>query len=285
MKLSKKQHKNKITTALLAFITGVIFLTPHTSNAQSSSQLNSELLSLGIAIYLPVIGETIPDGSIISTSSEGFTLSTSPYDPKIIGVVSSNPAISLESNNDDTSGKYPVVSTGSALVRVSETNGQIHKGDLITASPDAGVGMKATLSGFVLGSAVEDFTPLQNGDTGLIPITINIHYYSAQPSLGTNISDILNLSAAAIYEEPLIVLKYIIAGIIMILSIIFGFLYFGRVASAGIEALGRNPLASKTIQMGILTNVVITIAIVAAGVIISVLIIRLDVQDLAIKLF
>ena len=51
----------------------------------------------------------------------------------------------------------------------------------------------------------------------------------------------------------------------VVASFVFGILHFGKMAKSGVEALGRNPLAAKTIQFGILLNVLIAIVIMALG--------------------
>ena len=260
-------------------IASIVYFFGSSAISQASPAVSQNEFGLGIAIYLPINETAVPDGSIITSDDQGFTMARSPYDPKMVGVVNLNPAISI--TTQEQSQKFPVISNGSAQVRVSGENGAIRKGDLITSSATPGVGTKAIQPGFVLGNAVDNFTPSQPSDVKTIMVTINVHYYSAKPSLTSNLYDIFNLSAAAAYEQPLVVMKYLVAGVIMILSIVFGFLYFGRVASSGIEALGRNPLASRSIQLGILFNVAITIGIVGAGVIVSVLIIRLNVTELA----
>jgi F0F1-type ATP synthase membrane subunit c/vacuolar-type H+-ATPase subunit K len=67
------------------------------------------------------------------------------------------------------------------------------------------------------------------------------------------------------FESPLAALRYVIAGILVVGSFIFGILHFGRIAKSGVEALGRNPLAAKTIQFGIIMNVMIAIVIMLVG--------------------
>jgi hypothetical protein len=73
------------------------------------------------------------------------------------------------------------------------------------------------------------------------------------------------LSALAAYDEPLKVFKYVISSIIIIASFAFGFIIFSRVINTGIEALGRNPLAGRMIQLSILFNVILVIIIIMSG--------------------
>lgn len=229
-------------------------------------------ISLGIANYFTIQG-SVKDGDIIAFTNKGYFQSKVAYDPSIIGVVTSNPAVSLSIQG---SGKnsYPVSSAGNVEVNVSNTNGNIKKGDLITTSSIPGVGIKADKTGYVIGTALSDFVGEKN-EVGQINVALNLHYaYSGSKTI-SSLKDILNLSLLATYESPSAVFKYVVAGIVIVLSALLGFLSFGRTANTGVEALGRNPLAGKMIQLGIIINVVVTVAIIGAGLLIAVFIIRL----------
>ena len=66
----------------------------------------------------------LKDGDIITSSENEYLLSKSPYDPLVIGVVSTKPAVSLNITGADES-TYPVVSAGNVRVNVSSINGNI----------------------------------------------------------------------------------------------------------------------------------------------------------------
>lgn len=221
-------------------------------------------ISLGIANYFEIIGGDISDGDIVSLGDEGYLLSDKTYDPRVIGIVAENPAvsISLEGRSENS---YPVVSSGNVRIKVSTVNGEIKEGDLLTTSEIGGVAMKAINSGYIVGTALEAFNEGEDV-VGKINVALNLHYSYTTAELKTSLFDILQLSALATYENPLTVFRYFIAGLVVISSIIIGFLSFGRIASLGLEALGRNPLASSRIQLGIIINTVITIVIIIAGV-------------------
>lgn len=232
-------------------------------------QVKAAEVSLGLANFLAITDAQVQDGDIVSSSGIGFALTKTAYDSAIVGVVSQNAAITFDSGGE---GRYPVVSQGTVLVRVTGQNGPIKKGDLIAASGLPGVGMKASRSGFTLGKALEDFA---QGDEGTVKVSLNIRYASFNRTVGANLTDIFNLSSLATYEEPLTVFKYFIAALIVFVSFGFGFLVFGRVAGKGVDALGRNPLARGVIQFGIIINVLITVAVVGAGFGIAMVILRM----------
>ncbi len=237
--------------------------------------VNAQDVAFGVANALAIEDKNVRDGDIISSSNQGFILSKNAYDPYLVGVISQNPAISVQLDGYDSAKKYPVISNGTVLVNVSLVNGDIKKGDPITSSDKAGVGMKSTKSGYILGTALEDVTSADKEAVHKVPVALNIHYVTAQVGVKTSLLDVLHLSRLATYEEPLTVFKYFIALILIIVSFIFGFASFGRVAAKGIEALGRNPLASKMIEVGIVINVLITIAIIVSGLGLALFILRI----------
>jgi hypothetical protein len=228
--------------------------------------------SFGIANYLPVAGDNVKDGAIVISNSGRYQVSTQEYDAKMVGVITENPAIVFKVEDEAQS---PVVPSGNSFVLVTAQNGNIKKGDLITTSSIPGVGMKAVRSGYVLGNALEDFTTNNPREIRKVSVGLNIRYNSFQNQTSSSLLNILNLSAIATTEEPTTVFKYFLAGVIMVIAFIIGFFSFGRIASTGIEALGRNPLASRMIHLGIMLNVLITVAIIAAGLVMAYFVIRL----------
>ena len=224
-------------------------------------------LTLGVATSVKIADENIKDGSIISNSNKGFVLTKKPYDLAMTGIVVINPAVSIEADTQTGKGKiYPLVSSGNARVLVSTINGPIAVGDLITSSTIPGVGMKATKSGFVLGSSLEKFTSNDFRQLKPIRIIIGMRHSSPRATLQRNLFDIANLSAIAWTEEPLTVFRYLMAAIVLIVSFILGFYVFGRIAGRGVEALGRNPLAARVIQFGIGLNFFLRQGIALQGV-------------------
>lgn len=236
---------------------------------------SQQQVTFSIPNYVP-ISEKIKDGNIISTSNKGFHLSKKSYDLDVIGVIALRPAISFDLRlPKGETPRYPVVSTGTVGVNVSTINGQIKKGDYITTSAIAGVGMKASQTGAVIGTALEDFTSKNPKEIKKISAVLTIRHVRFKPTLKSNLIDLLNISAIASADEPLKVFKYIMAGLVILSSVLLGFYAFGRVASVGVEALGRNPLAARLIELGIVFNVAITIAIIAGGIVVAFLILRL----------
>lgn len=243
------------------------------SISASFAQENQNI-SLGIANSVPIEDKNVKNGDIISSTEKGYFLSKVPYDPLVIGVVSTKPAVSLNLEAENKSA-YPVVTTGNIEVNVTSINGDIKEGDFISSSAIPGAGMKAKQTGYVIGRALESYSSKDTKAIGSINIALNLHYSYSSEKTGASLRDIFNLSVLATYESPSAVFKYVVAGVVILLSFILGVVSFGRVANTGVEALGRNPLAGKMIQMGIVLNVLITLTIIAAGFGMAYLIIRL----------
>lgn len=211
-----------------------------------------------IGIGVPMEPEAVRHGDIVSFTGSSYQLSELPYDEKVFGIVSFDPAITISDAEEERA--VPVVSSGRSTIRVSTINGEIHGGDLITTSAIPGIGAKATKFGFVIGTALADFRDPDPERIGSIPIAINIRPHTPLDRFAT---------------RPLETLRYILAFLIGLSSIIISFIYFGKVAKSGVEAIGRNPLAARLIQLGVIVNVMLSLGIMVVGVAIAYFIIVL----------
>ncbi len=213
-----------------------------------------------VAITAEVEGDAV-EGDLVCGSGEKFSLCNEEYATDIFGVINTSPSVAFEAQ--DLTGKHLIVSGGTARVRVSTANGNIAVGDLVTSSSQAGVGIKAIRNGYVVGGALEAY---EGGGVGNVLVTINIHPSTSFSDTQANLFQILlkeGLSALTI--SPLATLRYLVAAMIVIVSFVLGFIYFGRMASKGVEAIGRNPLAGRLIQFSVIFNILLTIVIIAVG--------------------
>lgn len=234
------------------------------------------LLVLWLFVVQPVHAQNVPsqyqiegqiqDGDLICSEGGVYKACAQSYDQGIYGVYIENPPIVME-NLDLKAGKT-IATAGKVTVRVS---GSIKKGDFITSSTTAGVGQKATISGFVLGVAQEDLS----GGEGKILVAIGPKPALIISSAKTNLLQTIKEALQSPTLTPLASLRYLLAAIIAAAAFILGFWYFGRVAKSGIEALGRNPMAGRMIQLGVVFNLFLTILIMASGLLIAYLILVL----------
>ena len=118
--------------------------------------------------YIP--DRDIPPHSIVSFSgSAEITISTVSHDPKVAGVISSNPAYLM---NDDEENGVAVALTGRVPCYIM---GPIEKGDCVVSSDIAGIGQKLNLTkyipGCIVGKALES---INDTSTQLIEVVVGI---------------------------------------------------------------------------------------------------------------
>ena len=210
------------------------------------------------------------DGDIVSTGDQGLIRSSKISDIKIFGVIQEQPL--LVYRVVETDGK-PVVRSGIAQVNVTNKGGPIKYGDYITSSEIPGKGQKSTGVGTVLGVALAAFSE----EEGKIPVAIKVETLGTGAGLASifslvGLGFLENLGDPKKFTE---VIRYIAAGLVVLLSFTFAFLTFSKSIVKSIEALGRNPLAKSTIQLSILINIILLVVTGIIGIVASILIIRL----------
>ena len=212
-----------------------------------------------VAINTIMADSEAETGDIISIDENGAIRSNVSYDPNIFGVVAEGAIIVF---NKEATSTLAVVTWGQTLVKVSNVNGEIERGDYLTSSDKPGVGQKATQSGPKIGKALEDF----NRTEGLVKASINIQYASigltelGPKSLLGNIFKELKRPA----NVPQ-VLRYLFALLIGGGSFLMGFISFVGALRKGVEGISRNPLARQSIRLAMITNLLGIIVLTLAG--------------------
>ncbi len=225
----------------------------------SAPLVSAQDISSNLSIQVPVEGDVV-SGDLLCSSGSAFTKCKTEYQTSMYGVAVD--ASALEINDSEIENGRLVSTNGIATVRVTGSNGDIKKGSLITASKIEGLAMLASKNGYVLGTSLDDFS----GDSGVVQAVINIHPASGMgKSSGSNLVQFIREGLTVPVFEPLESFRYLLAGLMVVIAFTLGLLYFGRTSRAGIEAIGRNPLAKSTIQFTTLLNVLLTIVIVVAG--------------------
>ena len=252
------------------------------------------LCLLGIAIPATASGITtisqgfstndkIALGSIVSlqsNTSDFVNASTTENVKSLLGVVihDGNSLLSLSSGE---SNQIQVATSGIVQVLVSNINGSISPGDLITASPIGGVGMKATenikVVGISQGDLVNDNSSTQSyvDKTGRkhsvlmgeVPVLVNVSYYYKQANktlIPTAIQSMVN----ALAGKPVNPLPILIsAGIFVVMLIIVVSIIYSMIHSS-IISVGRNPMSQSAIyrdliQLSILVAGILMVSIIS----------------------
>lgn len=225
------------------------------------------------------------EADLVVASESGLTLASKSYDNKLFGVIAEQPL--LVYRNKETKGK-PVIRSGIAQVNVTTLNGTIKYGDYITSSQISGKGQKATESGYTIGIALGSFdgTNAQSTDgpagkvaLGKIPVAVKIEYSElTNPRFAGRLFGLIGTAFLENVNDPKKfgnVIRYIAAGLVVLLAFTFAFLTFSRSVAKSIEAVGRNPLARSTIQLTMIVNIILLIVTGIIGIVASILIIRL----------
>lgn len=226
------------------------------------------LLSLALAMAVNAVtpisqgystNTSLPLGSIVSlekdSSDHVIPAATSNVD-NILGVVINDDS-SLLSISNGQENQVQVATSGTVPVLVSDINGDISRGDQVTASPINGVGMKATGNVRVVGIAQSDLKgnkqSYKDSDgkehsvvIGQVPLLVNVAYFFKEPEktvVPTALQNVANALAGKTVETlPILISAAIfIVTLIVVVSIIYSMIH------SSIISVGRNPMSQSAI--------------------------------------
>ena len=193
----------------------------------------------------------------------------------LVGIAVNQPLVELAGNGQQN---VLVAVGGTAEALVSDINGSVGVGDKITASPITGVGMKAVDTGQIVGTAqaslasvttqsrtYTDRTGKANSvKVGLIPVSVNVEYYSASPSAATvsaYIPPILQNIANSVSGKQVSPLRVLIGALILLVGTITIVVMLGIAIRGGMISIGRNPLAERALRRGLLDVIIAAMGI------------------------
>jgi len=207
-----------------------------------------------------------------------------------VAVAANDTVVSLGSDAPVT--QVYVASTGKYQALVSNQNGSIKVGDIISISALDGVGMRAdSQQTTILGKAISSFDGKQNVSStmslktsngskkvaiGLINIDISISRNPLAANVtGPPVPEFLRKSGSAIAGKPVSTVRlYVSVAIILATVFLASNVLYGGIRSSLI-AIGRNPLAKKSIVRGLLQVVIVGLIILVVGLFIVYLLLRL----------
>ncbi len=237
-----------------------------------------------LALALTTISESyqassvIPVGSLVSQLKDSQTQvapSLVASVDNLLGVVI-NPDSSLLSVSTGNNGQVQVATSGTLPVLVSNLNGDIKRGDHITASPLSGLGMLANGNVRVVGIAQGDMANKKeqvikdaNGNDqkvtlGEVPVLINVAYFFKEPDKSVvpiafqNIAN--TLAGKQVQPVPIIISGAIfVVTAIVVMSIIFSMIRHS------IISVGRNPMSQSAIYRDVIQLSALVIGILAVA--------------------
>ena len=216
----------------------------------------------GVAVNAEVADGEASVGDILSITKDGLKRSSGEFDIQMYGVIVEAPVLSVAPRTDSTKA---VLSSGIADVKVTAEGGAIDVGDYVTSSAKSGVGKKANSSGYVLGKALGRYD--DTSKDGVITVEVNIGFVDISGGRAGGATERLANTLIELLQNPQQLpnlLRYIVAFLIALFTFIGSTFSFIKFMSAGITAIGRNPLAKGTIIAGmVLAGVVISVLTIA----------------------
>ena len=212
----------------------------------------------------------------LSPSTNDVVLADPSNASTLVGIAVSQPLVQLSSSKQNA---VQVAVNGTTDVLVSNANGPIVSGDKITVSPLQGIGMKATSAGEIVGTAQASLQSVKtvprlvtetNGkqDTlaiGLIPITINVTYYTAtsQGAVASVIPPFLQSIANSLTGKQVSALRVLFATIAFLFGFVSVILMLYVAIRSGVISIGRNPLAEASLRKGLVDVIIAAIGVLA----------------------
>lgn len=163
---------------------------------------------------------------------------------------------------------------GNVPAYVSDVNGTIKKGDLLTISPLKGILMKAGETSKVVAISQEDFvsskassykvTGGNNGSVLIEELRVNLDSKGGNQQLGSQ-NNTLSRIGQSLTGRQVSDLRVIIALVVFFIVMLSeGAILYGSISSA-VKSLGRNPLAGKMIRREMLRVAGIAFVVLLVG--------------------
>ncbi len=224
-------------------------------------------MTLRVADAIPEGGEIVAHDEV----NESYVLSTAAREGQVYGVTAYRPALVFATG----SGTVPVVTSGATQVRVTLSNGDIARGDLLVSSDIRGVAMHADISDDeVFAIALEDFRDVGD-EIGIVIAEVGVEGARAlqekrrqiekqNPISGTLTKDIKDGGGTV---------SFIRAGIATIIAVggLFFILYsFRSTVAKGVVSIGRNPRARTSIMALAFGNIIFALVLCAVAIFVAI---------------
>lgn len=196
--------------------------------------------------------------SLKSGSQSTVQLTNTERVNQLVGVVGDRPLVELNNNDKETQ----IVISGTTGTLVSNINGDIKTGDKITASPITGVGMKASDSTMIVGTAQVDLSTTSTTDktitdkqgqqqkikVGTIPVQVNVTYFASLEDEKAFLPPFLQSLANAVAGKSVSPVRVLVSALVLALGFVsIGVLLYSSIRSS-IISIGRNPLSEGAVR-------------------------------------
>lgn len=252
-----------VSVGVLVAALGLLVPAAHAVTSLSESYSSKDNLAVGSLV------------SVMDNQTDVIEASESSNVDNLLGVViaSGSSLLTLSSGKDD---QVQVATSGTLPVIVSDINGEIVRGDHVTAGPIKGVGMRATANVRVVGIAQGKMTNVKQQKykdsdgvektmkLGEVPVLVNVAYYFKEPEKTIVPAAVQNVANSLAGREVGTVPILIAGAIFLIMLIIVASLVYSMIRSS-IISVGRNPLSQSAIYRDLVQLSGLVLAILGVG--------------------
>ena len=252
-----------VSIGVLVAALGLLVPAAHAVTSLSESYSSKDNLAVGSLV------------SVMDNQTDVIEASESSNVDNLLGVViaSGSSLLTLSSGKDD---QVQVATSGTLPVIVSDINGEIVRGDHVTAGPIKGVGMRATANVRVVGIAQGKMTNVREQKykdsdgvektmkLGEVPVLVNVAYYFKEPDKTIVPAAVQNVANSLAGREVGTVPILIAGAIFLIMLIIVASLVYSMIRSS-IISVGRNPLSQSAIYRDLVQLSGLVLAILGVG--------------------
>lgn len=252
-----------VSVGVLVAALGLLVPAAHAVTSLSESYSSKDNLAVGSLV------------SVMDDQTDVIEASESSNVDNLLGVViaSGSSLLTLSSGKDD---QVQVATSGTLPVIVSDINGEIVRGDHVTAGPIKGVGMRATANVRVVGIAQGKMTNVKQQKykdsdgvektmkLGEVPVLVNVAYYFKEPEKTIVPAAVQNVANSLAGREVGTVPILIAGAIFLIMLIIVASLVYSMIRSS-IISVGRNPLSQSAIYRDLVQLSGLVLAILGVG--------------------
>lgn len=222
----------------------------------------------------PVVGSIV---SLENDTTDTVIQASTDNVNNLLGVVVHGDS-SLLSVSNGTDKQVQVTTSGTVPVLVTDINGQIKRGDHITASPIAGIGMKATANVRIIGIAQGDLKATEKQTTknkdgkeqqvivGQIPLLVNVAYFFQEPEKTLVPAALQNVANALAGREVSTLPIIISAGIFLVTLIAVVSILYSMIRNS-IISVGRNPMSQSAVYRDLVQMSALVLGILATSLI------------------
>jgi hypothetical protein len=232
-------------------------------------------VGLGLLIVLPVQAQgnsSIAQGfqtkdvnvtsaalvSVTQNDPKSIELTSTDNIEHMVGIVSDKPLIELSGGESGVQ----IVTSGLTVALISDINGKVVNGDKITASPIEGVGMKATESMIIIGTAqgnlastdtearsvIDNAGKKRTVHIGLLPVQVGVSYFTVKNEKSTFVPGFLQELANNVGGRNVSPMRVLVAGLILLLLFISVTVLLYSAVRSSIISIGRNPLSESAVR-------------------------------------